>query len=123
MANVIARRENEDWLQGLITDWTSVRTKHEAMAELQSCGIPAGAVFDSGDIFNDEHLKGRGMVQVVEHPTRGAVEILGNPIRIDYDHTVLEPSPLLGAHTEDVLREELGIEGDGLAVLRAACAI
>lgn len=114
-----ARKENEPWLQGLIGEWTSGRTKHEAMAELQGCGIPAGAVFDSGDIFGDEHLKQRGMVQVVDHPTRGAVEILGNPIRIDHDPTMLTPSPLLGADTDAVLREELGLAEGEVEGLRA----
>jgi hypothetical protein len=61
------------------------------MAELQANGVPAGATFDSGDVFTDAHLKGRGMVQVVEHPVRGPVEILGNPIIVDHTPTVLEP--------------------------------
>ena len=89
------------------------------MDELQRYGIPAGAIFDSGDIFNDPHLKERGMVQVVEHPTRGPVEILGNPIRIDHEPTQLIPSPLLGAHTDEVLHDELGLTADDIANLRA----
>jgi formyl-CoA transferase len=123
VATVSARRDNEPWLQGLITDWTSQRTKHEAMAELQAHGIPAGATFDSGDIFADEHLKQRGMVQTVDHPTRGAVEILGNPIQIDCTPSRLTPAPLLGADTETVLRAELGLTDDDFAALRTAGAI
>jgi formyl-CoA transferase len=120
---VVARRENEAWLQGLITEWTSQRTKHEAMADLQGFGIPAGAVFDSGDIFTDEHLKQREMIQVVEHPTRGAVEILANPIRIDHEPSHLTPAPLLGADTDEVLATELGMTPTEIAALRAACVI
>ena len=123
LATAAARKENCDFLQGLVSEWTAQRTKHEAMAELQAMGVPAGATFDSGDIFNDEHLKGRGMVQVVEHPERGPIEILGNPIRIDHQPTVLTHAPLLGAHTEDVLREELGMGDTELAGLREACVI
>jgi formyl-CoA transferase len=98
VANAMARRENNDWLHGLVSEWTRERTKHEAMAQLQACGVPSGAVFDSGDIFNDEHLKLRKMVQVVEHPTRGAVEILGNPVRVDHEATDLVPAPAGAAH-------------------------
>jgi formyl-CoA transferase len=117
------RRENEQWLQGLIEEWTAGRTKFEAMADLQAAGIPAGATFDSGDIFHDAHLLERGMIQQVEHPTRGTVEIIGNPIRIDHDYTRLRPAPLLGADTNDVLRDELGLSDSDLEALEAAGTI
>jgi formyl-CoA transferase len=117
------RRQNEQWLQGLIEGWTAGRTKFEAMADLQAAGIPAGATFDSGDIFHDAHLIERGMVQEVEHPTRGKVEIIGNPIRIDHDYTRLRHSPLLGADTYEVLRDELGLSEAELGELDAAGTI
>jgi formyl-CoA transferase len=123
VGNAMARRDNADFLQGLISEWTAQRTKHEAMAELQSSGVPAGATFDSGDIFNDAHLKGRGMVQVVEHSERGPIEILGNPIQIDHDPSVLTPAPLLGADTESVLATELGLGALEIAQLRTDCVI
>ena len=123
LATAVARRENADYLQSLVAEWTAQRTKHEAMAELQACGVPTGATFDSGDIFNDPHLKERGMVQVVEHPQRGPIEILGNPIRIDHEASQLVHAPLLGAHTEEVLGEELGLDEDEVAALRAECVI
>ena len=123
LANAVARRDNADFLQGLVAEWTATRTKHEAMAELQSFGVPAGATFDSGDIFTDEHLKGRGMVQVVDHPTRGPIEILGNPIQIDHTPSTLTPAPLLGAHTAEVLCAELGLTEQEIASLRESCAI
>jgi formyl-CoA transferase len=120
---VASRRENEAWLQGLIGEWTGQRTKHEAMDALQACGIPAGAAFDSGDIFSDVHLHEREMIQTVDHPTRGAVEILGNPIRIDHQSSRLSPAPLLGADTAQVLQDELGLTDIALQGLREACVI
>jgi formyl-CoA transferase len=118
-----ARREHEEFIHGLIREWTSQRTKFEAMDELQCAGIPAGATYHSGDVFNDAHMKSRGMIQVVEHPTRGPMELLGNPIRIDHEHTLLEPAPLLGQHTDEVLECELGLTHEELDRLRAACII
>ena len=123
VATATARRENEEWLQGVISSWTGQRTKHEAMAELQAHGVPAGATFDSGDIFSDEHLRQRGMIQTVDHPTRGAIEILGNPIQIDCQPSRLSPAPLLGADTDSVLREELGMEDGEIAALRSGGTI
>ena len=121
--DALGRRENEPFLHGLVAEWVAQRTKHEAMTELQEAGVPAGAVFDSGDIFTSEHLKQRGMVQVVSHPTRGDVEILGNPIQIDREPSKLEPAPLLGADTDDVLRTELGLSEAEIAALRSECVV
>jgi formyl-CoA transferase len=118
-----SRRANNDWLHSLVGEWAAQRTKHEAMAELQACGVPAGAVFDSGDVFSDAHLKERKMVQVVDHPTRGPVEILGNPVRVNCEATDLVPSPLLGQHTEEVLCEELGLARNEIDRLRGAGVI
>lgn len=119
VATVAARQQNEEWLQGLICEWTSQRTKFEAMDQLQCAGIPAGAVYDSGDVFHDPHLIERGMIQQVDHPTRGQVEILGNPIRIDREPSQLTPAPLLGQHTEEILFEELSLESADVTALRA----
>lgn len=118
-----ARYENADWFCSLISEWTAHRTKHEAMAELQSFGIPTGAVLDSGDIFSDPHLKARQMVQVVDHPTRGPVEILGNPVRMNGEATTLRPSPLLGQHTAEVLCQELGLTAEEVGALAACGAV
>jgi crotonobetainyl-CoA:carnitine CoA-transferase CaiB-like acyl-CoA transferase len=63
------------------------------------------------------------MVQVVEHPERGPIEILGNPIRIDHQPSVLTPAPLLGADTENVLCTELGLNASEIGALREACVI
>jgi len=118
VATVSSRQENEEWLHGLITAWTAERTKFEAMDQLQCAGIPAGAVYDSGDVFNDPHLIEREMIQQVQHPTRGTIEILGNPIRVDHEPSRLTPSPLLGQHTEEVLYQELCLSADEVSALR-----
>lgn len=123
VATVAARRENEEWLQGVISAWTGQRTKHEAMADLSACGVPGGATFDSGDIFNDPHLKQRGMVQTVDHPIRGPVEILGNLIQIDHTPSRVTPAPLLGADTGAALNAELGLSTAEISVLRASGVI
>lgn len=117
--SAVARREAEDYIHGLITEWTSQRTKHQAMADLQAYGVPSGAVLDSGDIFNDPHLKERGMVQVIHHPVRGDIEFLGNPIRLSKSPTELKAAPLLGQHTDEVLACELGMAGEEVAALRS----
>jgi formyl-CoA transferase len=61
----------------------------------------------------------RGMIQVVDHPERGPVEILGNPVKMEHSPTEFVPAPLLGQHTDEVLLQELGMTGGDVAQLRA----
>jgi formyl-CoA transferase len=112
-----ARTQHIEELRAAIEAWTRTRTKHEVMAWLQQHGVPCGAVFDSGDIFTDPHLTERGMVQLVDHPGRGPVEMLGNPIRLSASPTTLQRAPLLGEHTAAVLAAELGLTADALESL------
>jgi formyl-CoA transferase len=105
--NAAARREYADWLKSLVSE------------EMQRHGVPAGAVLDSGDVFSDPHLRERGMVNVISHPTRGDVEILGNPIRMSNSPTTMVRAPLLGEHSCEVLTEELGLCAEDLERLRA----
>lgn len=119
-----ARRENADWLHGLIREWCAQRTKWEAQDELQALGVPCGAVHDSGDIFHSEHLKARGMIRAEEeHPTSGRYELLGNPVRLSASPTRYVPAPLLGEHAEQVLSEELCLGPEELAALRESKVI
>lgn len=112
------RREHADWLKGMVAEWCAGRTKHEAMTELQRFGVPAGAVLDSGDVFSDPHLQERGMIDIVDHPTRGKVEILGNPIRMSASPTRTRPAPLLGEHSCEVLASELQMGAEAMARLK-----
>jgi formyl-CoA transferase len=111
------RAQHVEELRAAIAAWTTTRTKREVMACLQQHGVPCGAVFDSGDIFADPHLKERGMVQLVDHPGRGPVEMLGNPIRLSASPTTLKRAPLLGEHTAEVLTAELDLTADALESL------
>jgi formyl-CoA transferase len=118
-----ARRRNADWLHGVIGEWTATRTKWEAMEELQAFGVPGGAVLDSGDIFSNPHLEARGMIREVDHPTRGRVKLLGNPVMLSASPTEFRPAPLTGEHTAEVLSAELGLGTDEIEALREARTI
>ena len=112
-----ARRENCPALKEEIAKWTRERTKHEAMKELSEAGVPSSAIFDTKDLFNDPHLIERGFVHEIEHGSRGKVRLLGWPARMSESKVALKAAPLLGEHTETVLREDLGLSDDEIQTL------
>ena len=107
-ARGITRDEGDDVRQA-IEAWTSQRTKYEVMEKMREVGVPSGPVLDSGEIFTNEHLRERGMLVDIEHPTRGPMTLLGCPIRLSESPAVHRRAPLLGEHTAEILAEELGL--------------
>ncbi len=119
-ANGAARSAHAAELQALIGAWCATRTKEEAMAELAGVGVPCGMVLDTAELLDDPHLQARGFVHTVDVEGRGPVRMLGFAPRLSASPIVLRPAPALGAHTDEVLRAELGLEDARLAEIRAA---
>lgn len=106
-----------------IAAWTRERTKFEVMGVLGPAGVPCSAVYDTVDVFHDPHLQARGFVQTIEHPSVGPVTLLGNPLRMSGSQVPLRAAPALGAHTREVLRDDLGLDEAAIAALREAGAV
>ena len=102
------RMAQVDEVEGLVEGWTEKRTKHEVMETLAGAGVPCGAVLDSAEVLSNEHLRGRGMVVDVEHPTRGRMAMPGSPIRLSASPTEVIRAPLLGEHNAEVYGTLLG---------------
>jgi formyl-CoA transferase len=103
--------------------WARQHTKFEVTDILGRAGVPAGPVMDSGDLFASEHLRARGMLVEIDHPTRGTMTLFGCPIRLSDSPVEIACPPLLGEHTDAVLRAELCLSDDDIAALRTAGAI
>lgn len=108
-------------VEKVIAPWMLRQDKITAMTLLNNAGVPAGAVLDTGDIIADEALFASGMLNRVDHPTRGEIVLTGWPVRMGASPApdVASP-PLLGEHSADILKEYLGMERDEVATLRAA---
>ncbi len=81
-ATAEGRFGNAGRLDELIGEWTRERSANEVMEMLQRAGVPAAAVQDGSDLFSDPHLRARGFMRTVEHPSTGAIEYPDVPLRL-----------------------------------------
>ena len=107
-----------DEIDAMIGAWTEKHTKHEAMKILAGAGVPCGAVLDSNEVLADEHLRQRGFIVELEHPTRGKFPMPGNPVRLSDSPTELVRAPLLGEHNAEIYGKALGLGEADLATLK-----
>jgi crotonobetainyl-CoA:carnitine CoA-transferase CaiB-like acyl-CoA transferase len=120
-ATVVGRKQHEDELEALLTEWTRQRTPEAATTALQAEGIAAFTAATNRDIAEDRHLAARGFLVELEHPEVGVRRHLGVPWRMSAsDCGVRRPAPCLGADTDAVLRDVCGYADEEIARLRAA---
>jgi formyl-CoA transferase len=118
-----SRNQNFDALAAIIADWTRQRSKFEVMQTLGKVGVPCGAVLDSGDVLANEHLKVRGMIRTIEHPTRGSFTMPGCAVQLSDSPVEVQPAPLLGQHNAEILGGLLGLTNTALAGLKESGVI
>lgn len=102
---------------GVVEQWSTTLTKFEAMDILNKYDIPCGPILSMKEIAEDPSLRATGTIVEVDHPERGPYLTVGNPIKLSDSPTVVERSPLLGEHTDELLTE-LGYSGAQIALLR-----
>lgn len=112
------RVKNAQALMDEISAWTIQYTKYEVAERLERAGVPGGPVLDTSDLHTDPHLTSRDFIKTISHPELGDVQMLGWGPRLSASHVDMEPAPSLGAHTTEVLAEELGLEPSAIAGLR-----
>jgi formyl-CoA transferase len=113
------RIQNTAAVDEIITAWTTRHTKREAMDILGQAGVPAGAVFDIGELADDEFLLERGAFVDVKHPRRGMFRMPGWPVHMSASHVPVQAPALLGADTRDVLQDVLGMSDEEVNRLAA----
>ncbi len=100
LESALAARDTDDWVQALLAE-----------------GVPVGPIHDYAQVFEDPHTQAREMMVELEHPVEGTVRGLGIPVKLSgTPGSVRRAAPLLGEHTEEVLREA-GIDDADIAAL------
>ncbi len=117
---VVNRSEIVSHLQELfLTD-----TKENWIKLFEDAGIPCGPVMNFEEIFKDPHVLAREQLVEVEHPTAGKIKMTGIPIKFSATPgEVRTAPPLLGEHTDEVLKTNLNINEDEIARLKASGVI
>lgn len=114
-----ARVANREVLIPLLADMVKRKSRQEWIALLEDAGVPCGPINRLDDVFNDPQVKARGMQITLPHPSAGSVKLVGSPMKLsatppDYQ----SPPPLLGQHTDQILKSVLGYDDEQLSQLR-----
>jgi len=108
---------------GAIEEWTMTRTKYEVMEICNPHDIPVGPILSMKELAEEPSLRESGTIVEVDHPERGPYLSVGCPVKLSANDVVVERSPLLGEHSEEILGDVLGYSEDEITSLREAGAI
>jgi crotonobetainyl-CoA:carnitine CoA-transferase CaiB-like acyl-CoA transferase len=120
LASLSGREARGAWLHAALEAWTRQRRAEEVAERLQAAGVPAAVVANGEDLCRrDPQLAARGFFRAVRSPEGSEIVVDGLPFAGDgVGSDVLAPGPLLGEHSEVILREVLAMEPAEIASLR-----
>ncbi len=104
----------------VVEEWTKTKTKFEVMELCNPLNIPCGPVLSMKELAAEQSLRDTDTVVEVDHPKRGKYLSVGCPIKMSDSKVDVARSPLLGEHTDEVLRDVLGYSTDEISALRAS---
>jgi formyl-CoA transferase len=107
----------------MIEQWTLTLPKMEVMRRLNEHDIPCGPVLSMKELAEDQGLRATRTVVEVDHPTRGKFLTVGSPIKMSDSPVEVKTSPLLGEHTEEILKSIVGFGDQEIAAARGEGAI
>lgn len=105
-ATHVLRKTNEDYLLELVSPAIQAWTAPELEAQLAAAGLACSQVNDYAQVFDDPHIRARGVVVDVAHPRMGTMKTVRNPVLADKDGpAITRYAPGLGEHSAEILRE------------------
>src|SRR5690348_2291457 len=114
------RVENRTDLTRLLGDVFRKKTKREWLELLENAGVPNGPINDVAQVFEEPQVKARGVKIELDHPAAGKLPLVASPMR--FSGTPLEhrlAPPVLGQHTDEILRGLLALSERDIERLRS----
>jgi crotonobetainyl-CoA:carnitine CoA-transferase CaiB-like acyl-CoA transferase len=113
------RVHHRDVLGELLNRVFKTRTKAQWLIDLAAAKVPCGPINNLAEVFSDPHVQHRQMVDTWTHPLKHAVELVASPIKMSATPVRKDlPPPMLGQHTDEVLKELLALNDSQLLDLR-----
>ena len=113
------RVRNRGILVPMLEPIMKTRDKADWLAALEAAKVPCGAINNLAEVFADPQVNERGMITHWEHPLQSDLRLVSSPIKLSATPVRRHlPPPLLGQHTEEVLRELLGCSDERLSELK-----
>ena len=106
-----------------IEEWTMTKTKFEVMDICNKVDIPVGPILSMKEIAEEKSLRDTGTVVEVDHPGRGKYLTVGNPVKMSDSVTKVMRSPLLGEHTDEILKDVLGFKAAEISEIKNSGAL
>jgi formyl-CoA transferase len=118
-----ARLPHLNEIFGAVEEWTMTKTKYEVMEICNPLDIPVGPILSMKELAEEPSLRETGTIVEVDHPERGPYLSVGCPVKLSDNDVVVERSPLLGEHSEEILSDVLGYSAEEIASLKEAGAV
>ena len=122
-ATTESRLEHQDALAAHIASWTGARNAEQVEATLRAAGVLVSRAVTGDDMAANEADHASGFFAPLDHPTAGTHRYTALPFALDGRRVPLKRPPLLGEHTEAVLYDLLGLDGDEVGELLACGAV
>jgi crotonobetainyl-CoA:carnitine CoA-transferase CaiB-like acyl-CoA transferase len=111
-ANRGSRREHADFVEDMLNEWFGARTMKEASDHLNSQSVPCSPVNTVDLAAKEQHLHDREIMMEIPDPVAGTMWVTGKMVKFSRTPMVVNPTPTIGQHTEEILSDVLGYSNE-----------
>jgi formyl-CoA transferase len=113
------RVRHREILVPILAEMVKTKTRKQWIDGLEAVGVPCGPINNLADVFDNPQVQARGLRVDLPHPTGGTVKLVRSPMHLSVTPPRCDlPPPLLGQHTDEVLRDLLGHSEEEIRALR-----